>query len=74
MIYTLGERAPVFEGAGHFVADNATVIGSVRLGDHASVWFNSVLRGDNDWLIIGARSNIQEGGVCTVDPDCDPPK
>lgn len=67
MIYTLGERAPVFEGAGHFVADNATVIGSVRLGDHASVWFNSVLRGDNDWLIIGARSNIQDGSVLHTD-------
>ena len=67
MIYTLGERAPVFEGAGHFVADNATLIGSVRLGDRASVWFNCVLRGDNDWLIIGERSNIQDGSVLHTD-------
>ena len=67
MIYTLGDRAPVFEGTGHFVADNATLIGSVRLGDKASVWFNCVLRGDNDWLVIGARSNIQDGSVLHTD-------
>ena len=68
MIYTLGDRAPVFEGAGHFVADNAALIGSVRLGDKASVWFNCVLRGDNDWLIVGERSNIQDGSVLHTDP------
>lgn len=67
MIYTLGDRAPVLEGAGHFIADNATIIGSVRLGDQASVWFNCVLRGDNDWLTIGARSNIQDGSVLHTD-------
>ena len=48
MIYTLGDRAPEFEGAGHFIADNASVIGSVRLKNKASIWFNCVLRGDND--------------------------
>lgn len=67
MIYALGDRAPVFEGAGHFVADNATIIGSVRLGDKASVWFSCVLRGDNDWLVIGERSNIQDGSVLHTD-------
>ena len=68
MIHTLGDRAPVFEGAGHFVADNASIIGSVRLGDRASVWFNCVLRGDNDWLVVGERSNIQDGAVLHTDP------
>jgi carbonic anhydrase/acetyltransferase-like protein (isoleucine patch superfamily) len=68
MIYTLGDRTPVFEGAGHFVADNATIIGSVRLKDKASIWFNCVLRGDNDWLEIGERSNIQDGCVLHTDP------
>jgi len=68
VIHTLGDRAPVFEGAGHFVADNATLIGSVRLGDEASVWFKAVLRGDNDWLNIGERSNIQDGSVLHTDP------
>ena len=68
MICALGEREPIIEGTGHFVADNATVIGSVRLGDRASVWFNCVLRGDNDWLIIGPRTNIQDGSVLHTDP------
>jgi len=68
VIYRLGDRVPVFEGDGHFVADNATLVGSVRLGDKASVWFNCVLRGDNDWLVVGARSNIQDGSVLHTDP------
>ncbi len=68
MIHTLGDRAPEFEGNGHFVADSATIIGSVRLRDKASVWYNAVLRGDNDWLIIGERSNIQDGSVLHTDP------
>ena len=68
MIYDLGDRTPVFEGDGHFIADNATIIGSVRLGASASVWFNCVLRGDNDWLVVGERSNIQDGSVLHTDP------
>ena len=68
MIYDLGDRKPVFEGDGHFIADNATIIGSVRLGANASVWFNCVLRGDNDWLVVGERSNIQDGSVLHTDP------
>ena len=68
MIYTLGERAPEFEGDGHFIADTATIIGSVRLRDQASVWYNAVLRGDNDWLTIGERSNVQDGAVLHTDP------
>jgi carbonic anhydrase/acetyltransferase-like protein (isoleucine patch superfamily) len=68
VIYTLGDRAPEFEGAGHFIADNASVIGSVRLKDKASIWFNCVLRGDNDWLVVGERSNIQDGSVLHTDP------
>ena len=68
MIYALGDRAPEFEGADHFVADSASIIGSVRLKDKASVWFNCVLRGDNDWLVVGERSNIQDGSVLHTDP------
>jgi len=67
VIRALGDRAPVFEGSGHYVADNAMVIGSVRLKDQSSVWFNCVLRGDNDWLVIGERSNIQDGSVLHTD-------
>ena len=68
MNYSLGERQPVLEGDGHFVAPNATIIGSVRLRALTSVWFNCVLRGDNDWIDIGARSNIQDGSVLHTDP------
>ena len=68
MIHALGDRSPVFEGEGHFVADNATLIGTVRLRDCASVWYNCVLRGDNDWIDIGERSNIQDGSVLHTDP------
>jgi carbonic anhydrase/acetyltransferase-like protein (isoleucine patch superfamily) len=68
VIYSLGERSPELQGDGHFIADNATIIGSVRLKDKASVWFNCVLRGDNDWLEIGERSNIQDGSVLHADP------
>jgi carbonic anhydrase/acetyltransferase-like protein (isoleucine patch superfamily) len=68
VIHTLGDRAPEFEGSGHFIADNATLIGSVRLRARSSVWFNCVLRGDNDWIDIGERSNIQDGSVLHTDP------
>ena len=68
MIYDHGDRKPVFEGDGHFIAENATFIGSVRLGAIARVWFNCVLRGDNDWLVVGERSNIQDGSVLHTDP------
>jgi len=64
----LGDRAPVLEGGGHFVADNATIIGSVRLKDQSSIWFNCVLRGDNDWLEVGERSNVQDGCILHTDP------
>ncbi len=68
MMYALGDRVPVLEGEGHFVAPNATIVGSVRLRAASSVWFNCVLRGDNDWIDIGARSNIQDGSVLHTDP------
>jgi carbonic anhydrase/acetyltransferase-like protein (isoleucine patch superfamily) len=69
VIYSLGDRSPEFEGSGHFIAEDATIIGSVRLRDKASIWFNCVLRGDNDWLIVGERSNVQDGCVLHTDDD-----
>lgn len=67
-MHALGDRQPVLEGNHHYIADNASIIGSVRLKDSASVWFNCVLRGDNDWIEIGERSNIQDGSVLHTDP------
>lgn len=68
MIYTLGDGAPVLEGDGHFIANNATVIGKVTLARNVSVWFNAVLRGDNDRIDVGENSNIQDASVLHVDP------
>ena len=65
-IYTLGERQPGL-GRDAWVAPNATVIGDVRLGDNASIWWNAVLRADNDTITIGAESNIQDGSVLHAD-------
>ena len=67
MIYSLGDRTPVLEGKGHFIAGNASVIGDVRLLDRASVWFNCVHRGDNELIEIGAGSNVQDGAVLHTD-------
>jgi carbonic anhydrase/acetyltransferase-like protein (isoleucine patch superfamily) len=66
MIYTLGERRPTFHGD-YYVAPDAAVIGSVEMGADASVWFQSVVRGDNDLISIGARSNVQDACVLHVD-------
>jgi len=67
MIYSYGERRLEAEGD-YYVAPSADVIGSVRLGHEASVWFGAVLRGDNDWIHIGAGSNVQDGTIIHVDP------
>lgn len=66
MIYDLGEDRVQTAGE-FFVAPNAAVIGRVTLGKDASVWFSSVLRGDNDRITVGDRCNIQDGSVLHVD-------
>ena len=67
MIYKLGERALETASDNYWIADNATLIGSVRLGNNASVWFGAVIRADNDIITIGDDSNIQDGAVLHVD-------
>ena len=67
MIYSLGERTLDVQGEDYFVADNATVIGSVVLENNASIWFNAVLRVDNDVISIGENANIQDGSVLHTD-------
>jgi carbonic anhydrase/acetyltransferase-like protein (isoleucine patch superfamily) len=66
-VFSLGDEAPRL-GPGAWVADSAQVIGRVALGPQASVWYGAVLRGDNEWLTLGARSNVQEGCVLHSDP------
>ena len=52
----------------YWVAETATVIGRVRLMTDASVWFGSVLRGDNDWIELGERTQIQDNSTLHTDP------
>lgn len=54
----------------YWVADNAVVLGSVLLKRDASVWFNAVLRGDNELITVGEGSNVQDGSVLHTDPGC----
>lgn len=68
MKYALGDRTPVLEGDQHFIADSAQVIGHVRLKRQSSIWFHAVLRGDNEWIEVGERSNVQDGSVLHTDP------
>jgi len=68
MIYTLEERRLECRGENWFIAATATVIGSVVLENNASVWFNAVIRGDNDLITIGENSNVQDGAVLHTDP------
>ena len=67
-IYDLEDKKVSLPGEGkYWVADNATVLGNVVLKEGASVWFNAVARGDNDPIIIGENSNIQDGSVLHTD-------
>lgn len=70
MLYSLGPDRPDIADEGTWVADSADVLGKVRLLPFASVWFQAVLRGDNDWIEVGERSNIQDGVVLHTDPGC----
>jgi carbonic anhydrase/acetyltransferase-like protein (isoleucine patch superfamily) len=67
-IFELDGQAPELPADGRYwIADSASVIGRVRLNADTSVWFGSVLRGDNEWIELGERSNIQES--CTLHTD-----
>lgn len=65
-IYRLGDDLPRL-APGAWVAETAQVIGRVALGADASVWYGAVLRGDNEWITLGARSNVQDGSVLHTD-------
>jgi carbonic anhydrase/acetyltransferase-like protein (isoleucine patch superfamily) len=66
-IYSLGERRVELRGANHYIAPDATLAGAVVLEDSVNVWFNVVIRADNDWIRIGEASNVQDGAVLHVD-------
>jgi carbonic anhydrase/acetyltransferase-like protein (isoleucine patch superfamily) len=67
-IYELDGQAPEFPVDGQYwVAETAVLIGRVRLKAEASVWYGAVLRGDNEWIELGERSQIQDN--CTLHTD-----
>ncbi|MEM7221302.1 MAG: gamma carbonic anhydrase family protein [Pseudomonadota bacterium] len=65
-MYQLEDRRVTADGE-YFIADNAVVVGSVRLKNNASVWYGATIRGDNDTIVIGENSNIQDGSVLHTD-------
>jgi carbonic anhydrase/acetyltransferase-like protein (isoleucine patch superfamily) len=68
-IYQLDGQSPELPTDGRYwVAETAAVIGKVRLLTDASVWFGSVLRGDNEWIELGERSQIQDNATLHTDP------
>jgi carbonic anhydrase/acetyltransferase-like protein (isoleucine patch superfamily) len=67
MIYNLGSRQVQLRGTGHYIAPSAVVVGSVTLEQQVSIWFNVVIRGDNEEIVLGPRCNIQDGSVLHTD-------
>lgn len=68
MIYDLDGKTVKTDGDNYYVADNAAVIGDVTLKKDASVWFGCTIRGDNDPIVIGEGSSVQDGCVLHADP------
>ena len=67
MKYVLGERKIITKG-NYWIAPSAQVIGSVIFENNVSVWFNAVVRGDNDLITLGENSQVQDGCVLHADP------
>jgi carbonic anhydrase/acetyltransferase-like protein (isoleucine patch superfamily) len=67
MIYSLDNQHAQLNGQS-YIAPNATLIGAVTVEENASIWFNVIIRADNDQIHIGNGSNIQDGSVLHVDP------
>lgn len=66
-VFSVGGRMPQLADP-VWIAPNATLIGSVSMGTNSSVWWNSVVRADNENILIGAGSNVQDGCVLHADP------
>jgi len=68
-LYRIGKDEPVIP-ASAYVAKEATIIGRVKLGEFASVWPGAVIRGDDEPIHVGDRTNVQDGAVLHTDPGC----
>ena len=66
-LYRLGDESPNLPGGFYWVAESASVIGNVNIGEDVGIWFGAVLRGDNEAITIGKGSNIQENCVMHTD-------
>ena len=66
-LFAIGERTPQLD-AGAWIAPRSTIIGSVSIGEQSSVWYHAVIRGDNEQITLGARSNVQDGCILHADP------
>ena len=66
LIKKVKDKSPIF-GKDIYLAENATIVGEVEMGENCSVWFNSVIRGDVNSIKIGNKVNIQDGAIihCT---------
>jgi carbonic anhydrase/acetyltransferase-like protein (isoleucine patch superfamily) len=67
-LYAIGERRVELRGAHHFVAHDATLVGSIVLEQDVNIWFKVVIRADNDSVHIGSGTNVQDASVLHVDP------
>ncbi len=68
-VYSIDGAQPELPPDGdYWIAPNAIVIGKVRLKKNASIWWGSVIRGDNEWITIGENSNVQDNSVIHADP------
>ncbi|NVP56048.1 gamma carbonic anhydrase family protein [Mycoplana rhizolycopersici] len=68
-LYALGEHAPTLpDDDRYWVAPDAHVMGKVEIGPDVGIWFGATLRGDNEPIVLGARTNIQEGTIVHTDP------
>jgi len=67
-LYSFETRQVELRGAHHYIAPDATVLGSVILEENANIWFKVVIRADNDQIHVGAGTNVQDGSVLHVDP------
>jgi len=67
-LYSIGDKRVELRGAHHFIAHDATLVGAITLEAGANIWFQVVIRAENDVVRIGEASNVQDGSVLHVDP------
>jgi len=67
-LFSLGDRRVELVGQGHYIAYDATLVGSIALHADVNIWFKVVIRAENDRITIGEGTNVQDASVLHVDP------